>query len=170
MFVTESMTVLITLGYGSMTDMNKTLLRTLSTQSLNSTQLFATPYPPAPRMQPNHNCEQTTVTPKLTTDEIVNHNKIKDDIELRLNSMEHNPNNYKQMLSNICQTYKTSFERLNGFFAEVQKIQSNKALDTRNEITLNGLDQDLIHSMDKLNKVSDSIFKEKILFFIQHFC
>lgn len=143
-----------------MSDMNKTLSRfvSISTQNLNSTRTFVEPCTPAPRMAQNHvhtSHELINATPKLTTEEIINHNKIKEDVELRLESNQNSPNSYKQVLSDICRTYKSSFDRLNGFFAEVQKVQSNKSVDAKNEVSLTGLDQDLLHLMDKLNKVSE---------------
>lgn len=143
-----------------MTDMNKSLTRFVSssTQNLNSTRTFVEPCTPAPRMPHNHSVhtshELVNAMPKLTTEEIINHNQIKEDVELRLESKQNDSNNYKQVFSDICQTYKSSFERLNRFFAEVQKIQSNKSANPKNEVSFTGLDHDLLHLMDKLNKVS----------------
>lgn len=144
-----------------MTDMNKTMMRSLSSQSLNSTKTFIEPVAAPPRMAHHHNVnhENASVTPKLTTDEIINHNAIIKDIEKRLNAEHTDGNSYEQLLSDISQTYKSSFERLNGFFAEVQKIQTNKMVESKDDNLLAGLDQDLLNLMEKLSKVSGNLLR-----------
>lgn len=136
-----------------MTDVNKTLSRTLSgsTLNLNSTNMFAEPQAPAPK--PAANCNQP-VEPKVTSDQIAAHNALKADLQSLLNATQPEKMQFSPLLDDIRQKYLTSFDRLNKFFNEIQQINLARSVESENDTTLKDLDQDLLDSMDKLSKVN----------------
>lgn len=146
-----------------MTDINKTLLRSLSSQNLNSTKLFMEPQSAAPRLgvncnttffQRNMNNEKLHTFPKLNFKQLSDHNTLKKDIEMRLNSIDPNLDKvYSRLLWDISGKYKIAFDRLNEFFIEIQQIQS-KSLKSENDI-LRNLDQSLLNVMLGLSEVSE---------------
>lgn len=149
------------IGFGSMTDINRTLLRSLSSQNLNSTKLFTEPQSAAPRLgvncnttlaSRNTNNEKLHSLPKLNFEQLSHHNTLKEDIEVRLNSLDSDFNkDHSRLLWDISRKYKIAFDRLNSFFIEIQQIQS-KSLESENDI-LKELDQSLLSVMLELSEV-----------------
>lgn len=142
-----------------MADVNKTLVRSLSSQSLNTTKTFNEPHVQAPKLASNHNLPSTShsdhndvdTTPKLTADELSMHNLMGKEIEMRISSIQNVE--IQNDLTDICQMYKSSFQRLNKFCEEVQKIQTSKSTVLGDDISLASLDQNLLDLMEKLCQV-----------------
>lgn len=144
-----------------MADINKPLMRSQSTHSLNATKTFIETHHQTSKTIINQNT--TTVTnnennnagnvPKLTDDELSKHNSIGEEIEMRLSSNQFSERNQQKFLSDISQTYESSFERLDKFCEEVRKIQMCKTVEFGHGISLESLDQSFLESMEKLNKV-----------------
>lgn len=162
-----------------MADINKTLVRSQSSQSLNSTKTFNEPtHVAAPKQICNQNStfasntdnNDIEIAPKLSADEISKHNAMGKEIEMRLNSDQQTEKNNQICLSDISQMYKSSFERLNKFCEEVQKIQTSRSTDSDNDTSLMGLDQNLLDLMEKLNKVRHNwcSFRSQIIGVIYH--
>lgn len=151
------------LGFGSITDINKTLPRSLSTMNLNATNNFAEPNAPASRTNKNPNAtlmpdvgnkeSAPAMTNKLTQQQLNEHNSLKEDIENRLESLEIGCCNYSIMLKELSKKHTESFDRLKQFFKEVQQVRSNKPAEMEDEALLKGLDDRLIKSMKKLSEV-----------------
>lgn len=149
------------LGFGSMTDINKTLVRSSSTLNLNSTRYFAEPHAPAPRsvcnsslMPNNKNSEHLADVSKLSSAQLAEHNALKEIAEACLASNHTAEKDHYSILNEIAKKYKTSFDRLKMFFDEVQRLQLNKSVETGNGTTLNSLDPELLGLMKKLTEVS----------------
>lgn len=144
-----------------MADVNKTLVRSQSTQNLTITKTFNGPVLQAPKMIPEHNhapisnCDTIDMENalKLTADELSKHNLIGKEIEMRLNFNQNTEKNHQIFSNEINQVYKLSFERLKRFCKEVQKIQTSKLTELGNETSLMSLDQNLLDLMEKQNKV-----------------
>lgn len=145
-----------------MADVNKTLVRSQSTQSLNTTKTFnGPPQMQAPKMVSDHNLTSASNSdnidmdnaPKLTTNELSKHNLIGEEIEMRLNSNQSTDESYQSYLNDVHQAYKASFERLKKFCEEVQKIQTSKSTELYNDSSLMSLDQNLLDLMEKQSKV-----------------
>lgn len=143
-----------------MADVNKTLVRSQSSQSLNATRTFNGPVQASkmisdhnPTSLPNSDNIDFGNASKLTVDELSKHNSMGKEIDMRLNSSQHTEKNYQTFLKDISQVYKSSFERLNKFCDEVQKVQTSRYNDIDNDISLISLDQNLLDLMQKLSKV-----------------
>lgn len=176
-------------GFGSMADINKTLVRSQSTQSLNTTKAFHGNLVSAPKVVADHNPMSVPNSDtididnavKLTADELSKHNLLGVEIEMRLNSNQNTEKSHQFFSNDINQVYKTSFERLKKFCEEVQKIQSSKLTEFDNDTSLTSLDQNLLDLMKKQSEVSncvcerlpkiprDVLFKIKIRFYIQKY-
>lgn len=146
-----------------MTDINKTLLRSSSTVNLNSTKYFAEPCAPVSRaacnisMMPNNRPNEsihTADTPKLTSNQLVEHNALKQKIEACLISLQDEEDKNCSLFQEITKKYRISFDRLKHFADEVQRVQLNKAVDSENKSVLNALDEDLLNLMKNLAEVS----------------
>lgn len=144
-----------------MTNINKTLLRSSSSLNLNSTKIFAEPQVPALRSSANCGVALTnttnndhSVTHKFSLNQLFEHNMLKEEVEVRLDSMSTEVNSYMHSLSDIGQKFKTSSDRLNTFFAEVQQIQSKKCSELDQDVSLMDLDEELLGFMRKLSQVS----------------
>lgn len=148
-------------GFGSMTDINKTLMRSLSSQNLNTTKLFAEPQAPAPRT--GINCNFTIVSGKtnqmsrLSFQQLSEHNNLTSDIQRRLDLIQSDyAKSHPISLADIEHKFTTSFDRLNKFFIEVKQIQKND--DEMEHVTpLKDLDENLLKSMSKLSEVCGKI-------------
>lgn len=147
-----------------MADVNKTLVRSQSTQSLNATKTtFNAPQQiQASKMVTDHNPTSASNSdntdmdnaPKLTADELSKHNLIGEQIEMRLNSNQNTEKSHQTFLNDVQQKYKASFERLKKFCEEVRKIQASKSTECDNDSSLMNLDQNLLDLMEKQSKVS----------------
>lgn len=146
-----------------MADINKTLVRSQSTQSLNMTKTFNGPHiVQTSKMAIDHNPSSEAASDaidndnsrKLTADELLNHNLLGKEIEMRLNSNQNTDSNDQIFLNDINQVYKSSFERLKKFCEEVQKIQTSKLTEFDSNSSLISLDQNLLDLMEKQSKVS----------------
>lgn len=153
-------------GCGSMTDINKPLMRSTSSLNLSSVKTFAEPNPPTLRPAANHmsglasdnvNTENLTSAFKLTSDQLSEHNSIMKQIQMRLDHIQNIDNEHEIVLKDITQRYKTSFQRLNKFSDEIQKIQSDKIVQSGNKGSLENLDKHLLDLMENLIKVSSVI-------------
>lgn len=148
-----------------MADVNKTLVRSQSVQSLNTTKTFNETHFQAPKLVFNQNPTSGSTSDnsdldnvsKLTADELSKHNLMGKEIEMRLNSKQHTEKSYQTFSSDISQMYKSSFERLNKFCEEVQRIQTSKTTELSDDISLISLDHNLLDLMEKLNKVCNTI-------------
>lgn len=152
-----------------MTDINKTLLRSQSSQNLNLTKLFTEPQAPVLRLGVNCNTtlipnitnnEKLPSIPRLSIKQLLEHNMLKYDIDIRLDSIQSDANKHQLiLLMGIGQKYRTSFDRLNCFFREIQQIQS-KSTELINDVELEYLeylDESLVKSMSNLSEVSSCV-------------
>lgn len=134
-----------------MSDLNKTLMRSSSVHNLNPTKNFADPRAPAPRVIKHS--ELPADVPKLTSIQLAEHNALKQKVEACLRSLQHEENSYTSLLYEITNKYQTSHDHLKHFFGEIQRVQSDKAIKPMNEMTLGGLDEDLLNLMKNLAEV-----------------
>lgn len=151
------------IGFGSMTDINKTLLRSQSSQNLNSTKLFTEPQAPVLRfgvscnttLVPNiTNNEKLPSLPRISIKQILEHNMLREVIEIRLASIQSDANKHQLIfLRDISQKYRISFDRLNSFFKEIQQIQSRSS-EFGNVVALEYMDESLVKSVMNLSEVS----------------
>ncbi|XP_031637512.1 uncharacterized protein LOC116349958 [Contarinia nasturtii] len=143
--------------YGSITDINKTLQRSSSLLNLNATKMFAEPKVPARDNKPilssgsdtltQSSVDNTVIPKKISAAQLAEHNKILDEIQ-----RQSEPNGYLSQLRDIGESYKSSFGRLNNFFNEVQQVQSKKSADTESNVSLDGLDEELLNKMKMLSQ------------------
>lgn len=154
-------------GCGSMTDINKPMMRSTSTLNLSTVKTFVEPQAPTLRSaahcgsafaSDNTNNENLDSGFKLTSDQLSEHNSIMKQIQTRLDHTQSIDNEYEIVLKDISQRYKTSFQRLNKFADEIQKIQSDKIVETGNQGSLENLDKHLLDLMENLIKVSSLLF------------
>lgn len=124
-----------------MAEINKTLSCPSSSQNL-STALTTT--------SDNVNNDFGSAS-KLSADDLIQHNSIKDEVQLYLD-FNQNRKNFKSLLNEISQTYKASFDRLNRFFDEVRKVQC-KTVEQKLNVSLFALDQELLLLMDNFIEV-----------------
>lgn len=160
--------------FGSITDINRTMMRTSSLLNLTS-KGFAEPIAPAPRTA-NYS-KHTQITPKLRCDstpfgktlgaqhdairdeskpllspkQLDEFNSLIDDVKFRLANDDSNDDD--EILSEFRKKYLTSFERLNIFFEEIQKLESNESTDEKPQDPLSNLNSDLLKLMEKLQEV-----------------
>lgn len=151
-------------GFGSMADVNKTLLRSLSSQNLHTTKTFHESRAQASKLVSNQNPSSTSngdcnsdvvVIPKLTVDQLIEHNSIGKEIEMRISSNQNDEK--KQELNDITQMYKSSIDRLYKFCEEVQKIQASNSTESGDDSSLTILDQNVINLMEKISQVCNDL-------------
>lgn len=155
--------------------------RSSSTLSLNSTKVFSEPKVPARDNKPTASSGSDTLTQssvnntivpkKISAAKLTEHNMLLEEIQRQSET-----NDYFTQLRDIGESYKSSFTRLNGFFNEVQQIQSKKAAELDVNVSLNGLDEELLSNMKMLAQVSCLKIRQKfekknpkITYFILYF-
>lgn len=150
--------------FGSMTDLNRTMMRTSSMLNL-STKGFLEPTAPVPRSHHNQQsssllkiAERDSVTSSipiipLTVEQIAEFNLLIKDVEERLANPELNDSTSDEILSDFQSKYAVSFERLNELFNEVNKLQTAESNVDVLKDPLNNLDTALLQSMTVLSEV-----------------
>lgn len=150
--------------FGSMTDLNRTMMRTSSMLNL-STKGFLEPTAPAPR---SHHNQQTSsllkiverdmvtsndpITP-LSVEQIAEFNLLIKGLEDRLANTDLNHSTSDEILSDFQAKYSVSFERLNDLFKEINKLQTAEANVEESKDPLNNLDTALLQLMTMLSEV-----------------
>lgn len=149
---------MILLGIGSVTDVNRTMVRSSSSQSLNATKGFIETQMPLTQIGHTSNIpsmpNNREPTLKLNDDQIVEHNSLKSEIQSRISSIRRREDINHKLFKDISQKYMSSFQRLSTFFEEVLKIQADKTTPSDSNHPLMSLDQDLVALMQKFSEVS----------------
>lgn len=137
--------------------------RSLSSINLNSTNVYAEPQAPTSRLNSNTNVTLiptnmdkeniSVMNNKLTSNQMIEHNSLMGYIQVRLESLEFNSNDYSTILKEFRQKYMDSFDRLRIFFKEIHPVQSDKSVEIGNDFSLKNLDQELLIMMKKLSEV-----------------
>lgn len=150
--------------FGSMTDLNRTMMRTSSMLNL-STKGFLEPTAPVPRSYHNQQsssllkiAEHDTVTSSepiapLTAEQIAEFNLLIEDVEERLANAELDHSTSDDILSDFQSKYAVSFERLNELFNEVNKLQTAESNVEVSKDPLNNLDTALLQLITILSEV-----------------
>lgn len=144
--------------FGSMTDLNRTMMRTSSMMNLSTKEFLE---PTAPVQQSSSLlkiAERDTVTSSvpitpLTVEQIAKFNLLIKDLEERLANAELDHSTSDYILSDFQSKYAVSFERLSELFNEVNKLQTAESNVEVSKDPLNNLDTALLQLMTILSEV-----------------
>lgn len=134
--------------FNSVNDIDKTMM--LSTTNLNMTTKFAAPHPVAPVPKPT---ATSNVPHKYSEKELIEFNSIKEQIRIRLETINSNGNKNDLDYDDVQKIFFASFDRLEIFFREIIKLKSTNTAEQNTSNSLKNLDSDFCDLLKKLSEV-----------------